>query len=222
MAEDRNTNTEEIKNQSESVKEDDEKSINDTASKDNTASAGDAEKAKDDGVENDADEGKIGRADKKKIKKLETEIADKDKKLEFKEKEIKSLNDKYLRMMAEYDNFRKRSAKEKESTYADAYADAIATVLPVFDNLEKASEYSDAEAVKKGVQMTLKGVQDSFEKLGIEAFGKAGEKFDPNRHNAVMHIDDESLEEGVIVEVFQKGFAKGDKVIRYAMVKVAN
>ena len=216
MAEDRNTSTEEINIESESVNQGDKKNLNDAAMENG------AEKVKEELADNDADDGKIGRADKKKIKKLEAELAEKDKKLDDKEKELNSLNDKYLRMMAEYDNYRKRSAKEKENTYADAYADAIAAILPTFDNMERALGFSDAEAVKKGVQMTLNGMQDAFEKLGIEIFGENGEKFDPNRHNAVMHVDDESLEEGVIVEVFQKGFAKGDKVIRYAMVKVAN
>ena len=125
-------------------------------------------------------------------------------------------------MMAEYDNFRKRSAKEKESIYADAYADALKSILPIIDNLEKAAEYKDAEKVSKGVEMILKSATDAFGKMGVESFGERGEQFDPNKHNAVMHVEDESLPEGVIVDVFQKGYSKGDKILRYAMVSVAN
>lgn len=180
------------------------------------------EEEKDSDSKNDAGDEKNGRADKKKVKKLEAELAQKEKLLAAKQNELKELNDKYLRMMAEYDNFRKRSAKEKEGTYSDAYSDAVEMILPILDNLDRAAGFTDAESVQKGVQMTLKGACDAFEKAGIKSFGVAGESFDPNRHNAVMHIDDESLGEGVIVEVFQKGYTKGDKIIRYAMVKVAN
>ena len=127
-----------------------------------------------------------------------------------------------MRMMAEYDNFRKRSAKEKDGIYADAYSDAISSILPVLDNIERASAYTDADAVLKGVQMILKGADEAFEKMGVTSFGEKGDAFDPNRHNAVMHIDDENLGENVITEVFQKGYMKGDKIIRYAMVIVAN
>ncbi len=145
-----------------------------------------------------------------------------DKLLEEKEAEINELNDKYLRLAAEYDNFRRRSAKEREGIYSDAYADAMAAIMPVIDNLERAAMYSDAEKVRAGLELTFKSFTDTLEKLGIKAFGEAGETFDPNIHNAVMHVEDEEKGEGEIVEVFQKGYAKGDKVIRYAMVKVAN
>lgn len=160
------------------------------------------------------------KADKKKIKKLESQVAELQKSLETKDEENKTCEDKYLRMMAEYDNFRKRSAKEKESVYADAYADCIANILPILDNLERASRSDNFEAVKKGLEMTVKAFDDALDKMGITEVET--KTFDPNLHNAVMHIEDESLGESEIVEVFQKGYTKGDKVIRYAMVKVAN
>ena len=160
--------------------------------------------------------------EKKKVKELEKKLAETQKSLETKTQECAETADKYLRMMAEYDNFRKRSAKEKESIYADAYADALKSILPIIDNLEKAAEYKDAEKVSKGVEMILKSATDAFGKMGVESFGERGEQFDPNKHNAVMHVEDESLPEGVIVDVFQKGYSKGDKILRYAMVSVAN
>ena len=125
-------------------------------------------------------------------------------------------------MMAEYDNFRKRSAKEKEGTYADAYADALTSILPIIDNLERAVGVSEAEAVLKGLEMTLKGAADALEKMGVESFGAEGDAFDPNIHNAVMMVESDERAEGEIVSVFQKGYRKGDKIIRYAMVTVAN
>ena len=132
-------------------------------------------------------------------------------------------HDSYLRLAAEYDNFRKRSAKERESVYTDAKADAVAKFLPVYDNLERAlAQATVDEAYKKGVEMTMQGLKDVMEKLGVSSFGDVGDTFDPNRHNAVMHCEDESLAENVIAEVFQRGFAVGDKIVRFAMVKVAN
>lgn len=131
--------------------------------------------------------------------------------------------DQYLRLAAEYDNYRKRTAKEKESAWTQAKADTVAAFLPVFDNLERAlkQETSD-EAYAKGVEMTMKGLQDVLTKLGVEVIPALGETFDPNCHNAVMHVEDESAGENTVVEVFQQGFTCGDKVIRFAMVKVAN
>jgi molecular chaperone GrpE len=142
--------------------------------------------------------------------------------LEARSTELALLNDKYLRMAAEYDNFRRRSAKEREGVYTEAYGDAIAQVLPVIDNMERAALYSDAEKVAEGVKMTLKSFSDILERMGITSFGEPGDAFDPVLHNAVMHVEDETLGENVIKEVFQKGYKKGDKVIRYAMVIVAN
>ena len=131
--------------------------------------------------------------------------------------------DQYLRLAAEYDNYRKRTAKEKESAWTQARADTVAAFLPVYDNLERAlkQETSD-EAYAKGVEMTMKGLQDVLTKLGVEVIPALGETFDPNCHNAVMHVEDESAGENTVVEVFQQGFTCGDKVIRFAMVKVAN
>ncbi|MDE6839876.1 MAG: nucleotide exchange factor GrpE, partial [Oscillospiraceae bacterium] len=131
--------------------------------------------------------------------------------------------DKYLRLAAEYDNYRKRTVKEKESAWSEARAQTVAAFLPVYDNLERAlkQETSD-EAYKKGVEMTMKGLQDALAGLGVELIPALGETFDPNRHNAVMHCDDPEAGESTIVEVFQQGFLCGDKVIRFSMVRVAN
>lgn len=132
-------------------------------------------------------------------------------------------HDQYLRLAAEYDNFRKRSQREKDGIYQEAKADTAKKFLPVYDNLERALRNETAdEAYKKGVEMTMNELVKILGALGIEAFGAAGEPFDPARHNAVMHIEDEAMAENVIAEVFQTGFAMGDKVIRFAMVKVAN
>ncbi|MBQ3100214.1 MAG: nucleotide exchange factor GrpE [Clostridia bacterium] len=147
------------------------------------------------------------------------------KQIEALENELAEQKDKYLRMMAEYDNFRRRAAKERESVYTDAYCDALEAVLPVMDNLELAARYSggDAEKIAEGVNMVLNSFGAVFEKLGIEEIEAApGVAFDPNLHNAVMHIEDESFGENEIAEVFTKGYKKGDKILRYTMVKVAN
>ena len=169
-----------------------------------------------------ATETKEVKSDKKKSKKLEAKIEELEKALSAKENELAEQNDKYMRMMAEYDNFRKRSAKEKEGTYADAYADALNSIIPIIDNLERAVGVTDAEGVLKGLEMTLKGASEALTKMGVEAFGAEGDAFDPNIHNAVMMVDDENRKSGEIVNVFQKGYRKGDKIIRYAMVTVAN
>ena len=130
---------------------------------------------------------------------------------------------KYLRLAAEYDNFRKRTAKEKEAIWNDAKADAALAFLPVYDNLERALKQETAdEAYKKGVEMTMTQLKEVLTKLGIEEIPALGEPFDPNLHNAVMHVEDEGAGENTIVDVFQTGFKSGDKVVRFAMVKVAN
>ena len=136
---------------------------------------------------------------------------------------LAAAEDKYLRLAAEYDNFRKRSAKEKESAWTDSKASTAAAFLPVYDNLERAlkAPCSD-EAYQKGVEMTMNQLKDVLNKLGIEEIPALGEKFDPNYHNAVMHVDDDTVEDNTIVEVFQAGFKTGEKVVRFAMVKVAN
>ena len=132
-------------------------------------------------------------------------------------------HDSYLRLAAEYDNYRKRSQKEKDNLYTEIRSETVEKFLPVYDNLERAlaQETQDA-AFKKGVEMTMNQLVSVVEKLGVESFGAAGDHFDPQLHNAVMHIEDESLGENVIAEVFQKGFKVGEKVVRFAMVKVAN
>lgn len=163
---------------------------------------------------------KTEKADKKKLKKLEAEILAGEKALAEKTEALAACEDKYMRMMAEYDNFRKRSAKEKEAVYADAYGDCIANLLPILDNLERASGSDNLEAVKKGLELTAKAFGEALEKMGVSEVET--KTFDPNLHNAVMHVEDEAYGENEIVEVYQKGYAKGDRVIRYAMVKVAN
>lgn len=136
---------------------------------------------------------------------------------------IREQEDKYLRLLAEYDNYRKRSQKEKENAWTSAKADTAKEFLPVYDNLERALKQETAdEAYAKGVQMIMTQLKGVLEKLGIEEIPAQGETFDPNVHNAVMHIDDEELGENVVAEVFQVGFRIGDKIIRHAMVKVAN
>ena len=131
-------------------------------------------------------------------------------------------NDQHLRMAAEYDNFRRRSREEREAVYVDAVADTVAELLPIIDNLERAAMYDDGEKVKEGLAMTAKSVEAVFSKLKVEAVGAPGDIFDPNLHNAVLHDEDETKKEGEIVEVFQKGYKKGNKMIRFAMVKTVN
>ncbi len=132
-------------------------------------------------------------------------------------------HDQYLRLAAEYDNFRKRSQREKDAIYQNAVADTAKKFLPVYDNLQRALKNETAdEAFKKGVEMTMAELTKIMEGVGIRPFGAAGEPFDPEKHNAVMHVDDEALGENTVAEVFQTGFTLGDKVIRFAMVKVAN
>ena len=130
---------------------------------------------------------------------------------------------KFLRLAAEYDNYRKRTAKEKESIWADAKASVVTSFLPVYDNLERALKQDTAdEAFKKGVEMTMNQLKEVLTKLGITEIPAQGQPFDPKYHNAVMHVEDESLGQNVVAEVFQTGFQCGEKVIRFAMVKVAN
>ena len=141
---------------------------------------------------------------------------------EYKEKYEKE-HDQFLRLAAEYDNFRKRSAREKDASYTNGKADTLAKLLPVYDNLERAlNQPTEDTAYKKGVEMTMNELVKIFTGLGVEIFGNVGDSFDPNLHNAVMHIDSEELGENVIAQVFQKGFKIGEKVVRFAMVQVAN
>ncbi len=139
------------------------------------------------------------------------------------EDERDALNDRFLRVCAEYDNFRKRSQKEKDNLYGDVRAATVTQFLPVYDNLERAlKQGTDDEAYRKGVEMIMTQFQNTLEKLGVTEIDCLGKTFDPAFHNAVMHVDDEEKGENEIVEVFQKGFKMGDRVIRFAMVKVAN
>ena len=139
------------------------------------------------------------------------------------EEKYNAEHDAHLRLAAEYDNFRKRTVKEKEASYGNGKADAVAKLLPVYDNLERAlNQPTEDAAYKKGVEMTMNELVKIFTGLGVEIFGNVGEEFDPNLHNAVMHIDSEELGENTIAMVFQKGFKIGDKVVRFAMVQVAN
>jgi molecular chaperone GrpE len=139
------------------------------------------------------------------------------------EEKYNAERDAHLRLAAEFDNFRKRTAKEKESSYANGRADAVEKLLPVYDNLSRALKQETADtAFKKGVEMTMTELVKILSGLGVEIFGEVGEEFDPNIHNAVMHIEDDTLGENVICQVFQQGFKMGDKVIRFAMVQVAN
>ena len=132
-------------------------------------------------------------------------------------------DDRFLRLAAEYDNYRKRTAKEKEALWAQAKADTAVAFLPVYDNLERALKQETAdEAYKKGVEMTMNQLKEVFSKLGITEIDALGKPFDPNLHNAIMHVEDESFGENTVAEVFQAGFMLGEKVIRFAMVKVAN
>jgi len=139
------------------------------------------------------------------------------------EEKYNAERDAHLRVAAEFDNFRKRTVKEKEASYGNGKADAVAKILPIYDNLERALNQETADtAYKKGVELTMNELVRIFTSLGVEIFGNVGDAFDPNLHNAVMHIESEELEENTISQVFQKGFKIGDKIVRFAMVQVAN
>ena len=139
------------------------------------------------------------------------------------EEKYNAEHDAHLRLAAEYDNFRKRTAREKEQSYNAGRADAVEKLLPVYDNLDRALQQETADAAfKKGVEMTMAELVKIISGMGVEIFGEAGETFDPNIHNAILHIDDEAYEENTITQVFQKGFKLGDRIVRFAMVQVAN
>lgn len=170
-------------------------------------------------TKNTAEETAQEPAAEKKAKK-ESRKSAAEKELAALKEELAAQNEKYLRLLAEYENYRRRTQKEKETTYADAYADALKVLLPTADNLERALRFPDSAKVVEGVQMTLDKLQQALAALGIEEI--PCETFDPSLHNAVMHVEDEAYGENAIVEVFEKGYKKGERVIRYAMVKVAN
>ena len=139
------------------------------------------------------------------------------------EEKYNAEHDAYLRLAADYDNYRKRTIKEKDAAYAHGKADAVEKLLPVYDNLERALNQETADAAyKKGVEMTLTQLVNIFTALGVEIYGQPGDVFDPNIHNAVMHTDDDSVADNTITQVFQKGFKMGEKIVRFAMVQVAN
>ena len=140
------------------------------------------------------------------------------------EAELAAAKEAHIRTLAEYDNYRKRSTREKETAYGDAKAAALKELLPVLDNFDRAlaAEDADAETLRKGLEMISGSLLNILEKLGVEAFGEVGEPFDPNIHNAVMHVEDESKGENEIAAVFSKGYRLGDRILRPAMVQVAN
>lgn len=138
------------------------------------------------------------------------------------EAQVKERDDRYLRLAAEYDNFRRRSREEKEALYDGAVADAVKALLPIVDNLERAAGYEDGGQVREGLVLTAKSVQSAWHELRVEAYGTVGDTFDPALHNAVMHDEDPERGEGEIVEVFQRGYRRGKQVIRFAMVKTVN
>uniref|UniRef100_UPI003FF0C54F nucleotide exchange factor GrpE n=1 Tax=Candidatus Fimivicinus sp. TaxID=3056640 RepID=UPI003FF0C54F len=144
--------------------------------------------------------------------------------LDAMQKELDAQKDQYLRLAAEYDNFRKRSQREREAAFNDSKAAVLTEILPVIDNFERAAQNKEAsyEDFQKGIDMTFQQLMEIFTKLGAEPFGEAGEPFDPNIHNAVMHVEDEAFDENVVTDVFSKGYKLGDRVLRHAMVKVAN
>ena len=190
-----------------------------------------AEPAPEETRENPAGEGADKKADKKEEKKDkkfgrkkdDERVAALEKEKEALEKDKAALNDKYLRICAEYDNFRRRSQKEKDGLYGEVKANTVQQFLPVYDNLERAlKQGTEDEAYRKGVEMIMTQFNATLEKLGVKKIESLGQTFDPKLHNAVMHVDDEEQGENVIVDVFQEGFMLGEKVIRFAMVKVAN
>ena len=172
-----------------------------------------------------AEEKELPPEDKKEEAKAETFTVTREQmeKMEGLAKLVADVNDKYLRLAAEYDNYRKRTAKEKESVYSDAKADTIKPFLAVYDNLERGiAQYDEADVHRQGLELILRQFTEALTKLGVTEIESQGVPFDPEKHNAVMHVEDESVGENTVVEVFQKGFALGDKVLRFAMVKVAN
>ena len=164
-----------------------------------------------------------GAAEDKKSSKKDKKAAKADKAAEDCAAKVAAEHDRYLRLAAEYDNYRKRSARERESIYSDVRADTVTKFLPVYDNLARALEQSTAdEAYRKGVELIMTQFKDILSRLGVTEIDAVGQKFDPALHNAVMHDTDEEKGEGEIVQERQKGFKMGDKVIRFAMVKVVN
>lgn len=175
------------------------------------------------GYDGDNEKEKEGLEDKKEKKECkESKKRELQKQVEQLTEALAEEKDRYARMFAEYENFRRRSQKERENVYADAYAEALGEVMPMVDNLERALQCGEGEQLHKGLEMVMNQFQEMLKKLGIETFGEKGDTFDPNIHHAIMHEDNENLPENSIVEVFQRGYKKGERIIRCAMVKVAN
>ncbi len=168
----------------------------------------------------------MAKKDKKEEETIEAskeEVTEEQKEAPEENEELKKLNDKYLRVVAEYDNYRKRTQREKESIYPEAKAEVTAKFLPVLDNMERAlAAANETDPLYEGVKMVLKQFDEALKSVGVEYIEAVGQKFDPKFHNAVMHVDDESLEENVVTEEFQKGYKIGDRIVRHSMVKVAN
>lgn len=186
------------------------------------------EKVKADTAEkpDECEDGELNRKTRKKYQKqideLTSKLEDEKKACEKAKAELNDYSDKFIRLLAEFDNYKKRTAKEAEGIYSSAYSDAVQELLPVFDNIERAADYATDETAKCGLVMIINGFRSVLEKMGVTQFGQAGDEFDASLHSAVMHIEDESLGENTVAEVFVKGYKKGDKIIRYATVKVAN
>ena len=177
-------------------------------------------------VKETAKEDSKKKTSKKKESKSNKEVAELKELLAGKIDELAEANDKYLRVLAEYDNFKKRTQKEKEAIYIDSVGDTVTALLPVIDNFERAiSSFSDEDKQSdffKGIEMIYNQMMESFSKMGVEPIKALDEEFNPELHNAVMHIEDETVADNIIVEEFQKGYMYREKVIRYSMVKVAN
>lgn len=187
-----------------------------------TAAAPEEAAAETSAAETSAEKGK--KEKKPDVKKLKAELEETKKALEVEKQKSAEATDKHMRLAAEYDNFRKRAQKEKESAYGEAVADTLTGLLPIIDNLQYASKYGDADPEKfaEGVKMILDKLPETLEKLHIKPVGAPGETFDPTYHNAVMHEENDAYGENEIVDVLQSGYLYEDRVIRYAMVKVAN
>ena len=170
-------------------------------------------------IKNEAAEAEVEKAAPRKKKK---EVAVLEERIAELEAKLAEEADKYLRLAAEYDNFRRRSREEREGVYAAAVGDAALAMLPIIDNLERAEKFGDGDKVLEGIKMINGSVGAALSSLGIEVYGEVGDKFDPNLHNAVMHEEDDSEREGEITDVFQKGYKKGKHIIRFAMVKTVN
>lgn len=170
----------------------------------------------------DTEQSEVKCESKKKCKRADTECEALKQRIAELEAQIKEKDDSHLRMAAEYENFRRRTKEEKDSIYGTAAADTVAEFLPLLDNLDRAAAYDDGDKVRDGLRMICSTTGAILTKLGVESFGAPGDRFDPNLHNAIMHDEDDSGKENEITDVFQKGYKKGNRIIRFAMVKTVN